>query len=88
MTESTDRGIKDQIAAMVCRLLEKHGLDRPIDANEDLADAGLSSSQMVELMLSVEEEFSITVPEREMRPANFRSISNIDALVRSLRQNS
>ena len=39
---------------------------------------------MVNLMLSVEAEFNLKIPDADMTPRNFRSISAIDALVRSL----
>jgi len=32
-------------------------------------------------MLAVETEFAVKIPEREMTPANFRSIGRIAALV-------
>jgi acyl carrier protein len=35
-------------------------------------------------MLSVEAEFDLKIPERDMRPANFRSIARIEALVENL----
>jgi acyl carrier protein len=35
-------------------------------------------------MLSVEEEFDLKVPDREMTPANFRTIARIVKLVREL----
>jgi hypothetical protein len=37
-------------------------------------------------MLSVETEFADKIPEREMTPANFRSIARIADLVRGLSQ--
>ena len=36
---------------------------------------------MVNLMLAIEDEFGIEIPQRQMTPANFRSISTIEALV-------
>ena len=35
-------------------------------------------------MLSVETELDVKIPDREMTPANFRSIARIEALVRTL----
>jgi len=40
---------------------------------------------MVELVLSVESELDVRIPEAAITPANFRSISTIDALLKSLR---
>jgi acyl carrier protein len=41
---------------------------------------------MVSLVLSVESEFALEIPETQITPANFRSVSAIDALVASLRR--
>jgi len=76
--------VKDRVASIVHRLFEEQGFNRPIGFDDDLADKGITSADMVNLMLSVEEEFCIKFPDREMRPANFRTISSIDALVRAL----
>jgi acyl carrier protein len=84
MTERGSVATKDRVADIVRQLLEQQGRDRAIGGDDDLADRGLSSTDMVNLMLTVEEEFGIKIPERELRPANFRTISSIDALVRSL----
>jgi acyl carrier protein len=53
--------------------------------DEDLRQAGLSSLDMVTLVLSVEEEFELMIPEASIMPANFRSIATISRLVESLR---
>jgi acyl carrier protein len=50
-----------------------------IDAR--LSDLGLSSIKMVSLMLAVEAAFDITIPQTEITPENFHSISTIEALV-------
>jgi acyl carrier protein len=52
----------------------------------DLHDAGLTSMAMVRLMLAVEVEFDISIPDAELHPDNFRSISGVEALVTRLRR--
>jgi acyl carrier protein len=74
----------ERIVALVAKLLAKRGIDRPVGHDDELTECGLSSLDIVNLMLSVETEFGITVPERDMTPAIFRSIAQIDALVRIL----
>jgi acyl carrier protein len=54
--------------------------------DSDLRDLGLTSLDMVALVLSVEAEFDLTIPESQITPANFRSISSINSLVVSLRR--
>jgi acyl carrier protein len=74
----------ERIAALVQKLLTKRGIDRAIGPDEDLAEAGLSSLDTVNLMLAVEAEFDVKIPDRDMTPANFRSVAQIDALVSRL----
>jgi len=56
----------------------------PIGNDDDLRACGLSSLGLVNLMLAVETEFDLKIPERDMTPANFRSIARIAELVREL----
>ena len=72
------------VTALVRRLLTKRGIERDIGPHDELAASGLSSLDVVNLMLSVETEFDLKIPERDMTPANFRSIARIDALVRTM----
>ena len=39
---------------------------------------------MVNLMLAVEAEFDLEIPQEEMTPENFRSIETIERLVEAL----
>lgn len=75
---------KQRIARLVRQLLAKRGIDRVVGDDAELGESGLSSLDIVNLMLAVESEFDLTIPEREMRPANFRSVAHIEALVASL----
>lgn len=43
---------------------------------------------MVNLMLSVEAEFDLEIPEIDITPANFRSISRISSLITALLNNT
>ena len=86
MSESNAQSLEGRIAAVVQRLLAEHGIEHVVGLNEDLRTAGLSSLDMVSLVLSVEEELNLMVPETGITPANFRSIASISRLVASLRQ--
>jgi acyl carrier protein len=77
-----------RVAALVRQLLAKRAIERTLGDDDDLGDSGLSSLDMVNLMLAVESEFDLTIPERDMRPANFRTIARIEALVASLMDQS
>jgi acyl carrier protein len=80
-------------AAMTSRLTEivrQVMPERPSLANltsdADLYDAGLTSMAMVKLMLAVEIEFDISIPDADLHPDNFRSIGAVEALVGRLRR--
>ena len=66
------------------RSTELDALDGSVGRDDDLPEAGLSSLDMVNLMLAVEAEFDLKIPDRDMIPANFRSIARIEALVHTL----
>jgi acyl carrier protein len=74
----------EQIAALVRAVLAKRSIERPVGHNDDLGECGLSSLDLVNLMLSVEAEFDLNIPEHEMRPANFRSVAQIATLIERL----
>jgi acyl carrier protein len=74
----------ERIADIVHALLAKRSIARPASLTDDLRDIGISSLDMVNLMLAVESEFDLTIPDAEMTPVNFRSIASIEAVVRRL----
>jgi acyl carrier protein len=76
--------VTDQVTALVRQLLAKRSIDRPVGPDETLSECGLTSLDTVNLMLAVETEFDIKIPDRDMTPANFRSIARIGALVSAL----
>jgi len=84
--DCTDIDLTDRIAQLVRRVLGKRAILRPVGRDDDLRASGLSSLDIVNLMLSVETEFAVKIPERDMTPANFRSIARIAALVGVLSQ--
>jgi acyl carrier protein len=76
-----------RVLGLVHELLARRSGTRPLAPilhDDDLREAGLTSLEMVNLMLAVETEFGVTIPDGDMTPKNFRSIAAIDALVASL----
>jgi acyl carrier protein len=57
---------------------------RQISVDGDLLEIGMTSVDMVNLMLAVEAEFDVMIPSGDITPENFRSIAAIDALVSRL----
>ena len=70
------------------RILADRGITRTFGAQEDLREVGLTSLDMVNLVLAVEAALAVSVPEAEITPANFRSVATIEALIAGLRHKS
>ena len=75
---------EERVAVLVQERLARRGIAKPVAIDDDLRDSGISSLDMVNLMLAVEAEFGLTIPEAEMTPANFRSVASVVALLASL----
>jgi acyl carrier protein len=73
--------VRAQIVAIVDALLVRKKAATGVRVGEDLHDRGLTSLDMVNLMLAVEDEFGIEIPQREMTPDNFRTVAAIERLV-------
>jgi acyl carrier protein len=73
------------VSEVVRRILIERSITGAVTADADLREIGLTSLDMVDLVLSVESEFDLQIPEAQITPTNFRSISSIDALVNTLR---
>ena len=84
MRAATNDSAKDRVVGIVLEILERRSVRHQISADDDLQNVGLTSLDMVNLMLSVEAEFDLRIPDMDMTPRNFRSISAIDALVTTL----
>jgi acyl carrier protein len=56
----------------------------PFPVDTQLSDLGVTSLKMVNLMLAVEVEFDIAIPQSDITPENFRSLGSIQSLVRKM----
>jgi acyl carrier protein len=83
-----DPPVIERVVVLVRQILAKRGVERTPERDEDLTEVGLSSLDMVNLMLAVETEFDVKIPDRDMTPANFRSIGRIEALLAGLLQDA
>jgi acyl carrier protein len=84
MFEQNAELTETRVARVVQRLLAEQSIERSVRPSDDLREAGLNSLNLVNLVLSVEAEFELVVPERSITPANFRTVSSISGLVSSL----
>jgi acyl carrier protein len=72
---------RDRITAIAVRMLHKRGVMTIPAADNNLRDAGLTSLDMVNLMLAIEAEFDIEIPQSAMTPDNFDTIAAMENLV-------
>lgn len=86
MADRTSHSAVDRVSAVVQRLLTARSIKRTVNSEDDLREAGLTSVDMVNLVLAVESEFDLMIPETSITPANFRSVAAISGLVGTLRQ--
>jgi acyl carrier protein len=80
--QKTLDGVGEQLVALVKHLLgPSAAIPEPFPVHQQLSDLGVSSLKMVNLMLAVELEFDIAVPQSDITPENFHSVAAIEALV-------
>jgi acyl carrier protein len=73
-----------RVSGVVQRLLTERSLSAAIERDDDLRVAGLTSLDMISLVLAVEAEFGLLVPETQIKPDNFQSVAAISTLVSAL----
>jgi acyl carrier protein len=78
----TIEGVGEQLIVLVKQLLGTQAvLPNPFPVEQQLSDLGISSLKMVNLMLAVELEFDIAIPQSDITPENFHSVAAIQTLV-------
>jgi acyl carrier protein len=73
--------IRERLLGLVRQILGPPASGRPLPIDARLNDLGMSSIKMVNLMLSVESEFDIAIPQDEITPENFASLASIEGLI-------
>jgi acyl carrier protein len=75
-------GVGEQLVALVKHQLGVNAaLPYPFPVDQQLSDLGVTSLKMVNLMVAVELEFDIAIPQSDITPQNFHSVAAIKALV-------
>jgi acyl carrier protein len=73
--------VQGRILALVETILKQNSIAVQVDPESRLVDVGLTSMDMVNLMLGVEAEFDFTIPQPEITPENFQSIRTLELMV-------
>ncbi|MGV7214820.1 phosphopantetheine-binding protein [Bradyrhizobium sp. UFLA05-112] len=81
--QAFDTDVRDRIIKLVKGILEQNSLATNLTPSARLVDVGLTSMDMVNLMLGVEAEFDFTIPQSEITPENFQSVDTLERMVAS-----
>ena len=73
--------VQGRILALVETILKQNSIAVQVDPESRLVDVGLTSMDMVNLMLGVEAEFDFTIPQPEITPENFQSVKTLERMI-------
>ena len=73
--------VQGRIFALVNAILVQNSVTVEVNPESRLVDVGLTSMDMVNLMLGVEAEFDMTIPQSGITPENFQSIKTLELMI-------
>jgi acyl carrier protein len=79
--QAFETDVQDRITKLVQGILAQNSLSADVAPAARLVDIGLTSMDMVNLMLGVEAEFDFTIPQAEITPENFQSVESLLRMV-------
>jgi acyl carrier protein len=79
--KASNANIEYRILVLVKLLLKQNSITAEFSPESRLVDVGLTSMDMVNLMLGVESEFDFTIPQSEITPENFQSVRTLERMV-------
>ena len=80
----SDSTPRQRVMALVSRILERPADGTALPTTARLNELGMSSMKMINLMIAIEVEFDLTIPQAEITPDNFESIASVEAMVERL----
>jgi acyl carrier protein len=81
MLDEADTSVRTRIFGVVNALMRRRELPLLVRADQSLRDAGLKSLDLVNMMLAIEDEFGIEIPQDRLSMDHFRDIGAIERLV-------
>ena len=79
--QTFESDVQNRIIKLVNGILEQNSLTAEATPSARLVDIGLTSMDMVNLMLGVEAEFDFTIPQAEITPENFQSVDTLQRMI-------
>jgi len=74
--------VRNRMVSLVTAILKQNAIEATLAPDTRLVDIGLTSMDMVNLMLGVEAEFDFMIPQEQITPENFQSVETLERLVR------
>src|ERR1700739_3191327 len=79
--QAHDADVQNRILGLVKAILKQNAIAAEVLPDSKLVDVGLTSMDMVNLMLSVEAEFDFTIPQPEITPENLQSVKTLELMI-------
>ena len=76
-----DADVQNRIVMLVKGILVQNSLPAEVHPTAKLVDIGLTSMDMVNLMLGVEAEIEFAIPQSEITPDNFQSVESHQRMI-------
>jgi acyl carrier protein len=75
---------RERLIGLIRQILGPVAGARPMPIDARLSDLGMTSIKMVKLMLAIEVEFNLAIPQADITPENFESIASVEAMLTRL----
>jgi acyl carrier protein len=73
--------VQRRVLGLVKTIMQQNAITAEISLESALVDVGLTSMDMVNLMLGIEAEFDFTIPQSEITPENFQSVKTLELMI-------
>ena len=82
--QNPSSALRDRLLRLVAQILGKPEAAAALPPEARLSELGMSSIKMVNLMLALEVEFDLAIPQGDITPDNFRSVTSVEAMMTRL----
>ncbi len=82
--EASTADIRSRVLTVIQNILKQNAIVAHVHPEMQLVDIGLNSTDMVALMLGVEAEFNMILPQPEITPENFKSVRTLESMILKL----
>ena len=79
--QPANANVESRLLALVKSILDQNAITAQLTPATLLVDVGLTSMDMVNLMLGVEAEFDFTIPQSEITPETFQSVETLQQMI-------